>query len=87
MLKSLQNLFLILKNLELHKAQFEILQKIKKTLHTIKESMKTFLTFKKNYFQIILTCLKNEIIHFLSLVSIPQLTEDQSRDLNLYCLR
>ena len=49
--------------------------------------MKTFLTFKKNYFQIILTCLKNEIIHFLSLVSIPQLTEDQSRDLNLYCLR
>ena len=29
-------------NLELHKAQFEMLQKIKKSLHVIKEFMKNF---------------------------------------------
>ena len=29
MVKSLQNLFLVLKNLELHKTKFEILQKVK----------------------------------------------------------
>ena len=36
MVKFLQNFFLILKNLELSKAQFEILQKMEETLHAIK---------------------------------------------------
>ena len=48
--KNLQNLFLVLKNLEPHKAQFKILQKIKKILHIIKELIKKFLTFINAYF-------------------------------------
>ena len=46
--------FLIWKNLELHKGQFEILQNMKKALHAIKELMKNFLIFIKSYFQKIL---------------------------------
>ena len=51
-------------NLELHKAQFEILQKIKKTLHVIKELIKNFLTFIKAYFQKILMCPKMILCNF-----------------------
>ena len=46
----------ILKNLELHKAQTEILQKMKKNLNVIKQLMKNFLTVIKTYSQKILTC-------------------------------
>ena len=48
--KNLQNFFLILKNLELHEAQLEILQEIKKPLHIIKKSIKNFLIFINTYF-------------------------------------
>ena len=58
------NFFLILKNLELHKAQFEILQKIKKTLHVIKKLIKNFLIFIKAYFQKILTCPRMKLCNF-----------------------
>ena len=58
--KSLQNFFLIFKKLDLHKAQFEILQKIKKKLTCHKRInqelfdfykglLKNFLTFIKAY--------------------------------------
>ena len=70
---------LILKNLELRKAKLEILQKMKKALHVIKELIKSFLTFMKTYFQKILTCSKTKL-QFLNLLSIPQLVEDQARD-------
>ena len=40
----------VLKKLDLHKAQFEILQKIKKTLLVIKKLIKNFLIFIKAYF-------------------------------------
>ena len=62
MVKSLQTFFLILKNLELHKAQFEVLQNIKKTLHVIKELIKNFSAFTKAYFQKILKKTRNS--HF-----------------------
>ena len=50
-----------------------------KTLDVIKELIKSFLTFK-NVFSENFNVSKNEIMQFLNLVSIPQLTEDQSRD-------
>ena len=64
MVKSLQSCFLILKNLELHKAQFEILKNFKRPLHVIKELMKNFLTFIKTYFQKILTCPRMKLCSF-----------------------
>ena len=57
------NFFLNLENLELQKAQFEILQKIKKTLHAIKELIKNVLNFIKAYFQI-LTCPRMKLCNF-----------------------
>ena len=62
--KSLQNFFLILRKLDLHKAQFEILQKIKKTLHIIQELIKNFLTFIKAYFRKLLTCPRIKLCNF-----------------------
>ena len=46
----------------------------------IKELNKNFLTFHKNLFSENLNVPKNEIKQFLSLISISQVTEDQSRD-------
>ena len=43
--QSLQNFFLILKNIELYEAQIEILKKIRKALHYKKELIKNFFTF------------------------------------------
>ena len=51
MMKSHQNFFLILKNLELHKAQFKILQNMKKDLTCHKRINQELLTFTKAYFQ------------------------------------
>ena len=51
MMKSHQNFVLILKNLELHNAQFKILQKIKKDLTCHKIINQELLTFTKAYFQ------------------------------------
>ena len=79
-MKNLQNFFLILKNLELHKAQFEILQKIKKSFTCHERINQELFDFNKNLFSENLNVSKNKIIQFLNLVSIPQLTEDQSRD-------
>ena len=62
--KSLQNFFLILKNLGLRKAHFEILQKIKKRTYVVKELIKNFLTFIKAYFQKILTCPRTTLCNF-----------------------
>ena len=78
--KSLQNSFLILKKLDLHKAQFEILQKIKKNLTCDKKINQELFDFYKGLFSENLNVSKNEIMQFLNLVSIPQLTEDQSKD-------
>ena len=72
--------FLILKNLELHKAQFEILQKIEKSLPCHKRINLKLFDFYKSLFPENLNVSKNEIMPFLNLVSIPQLTKDQSRD-------
>ena len=63
-MKKSSNFFLILKNLEQYKAQFEILQKIKKTLHIIKKLIKNFLIFIKAYFQKILTCPRMKLCNF-----------------------
>ena len=70
-----------MKKLDLHKAQFEILQKIKKNLtcHKKKINQELF-DFYKGLFSENLYVSKNEIKEFLNLVSIPQLTEDQSKD-------
>ena len=78
--KSLQNFFLIFKKLDLHKAQFEILQKIKKNLTCHKKINQELFDFYKSLFSENLNVSKNEIMQFLNLVSIPQLTEDQSKD-------
>ena len=79
-MKSLQNFFLILKKLELHKAEFEILQKIKKNLTCYKSINQELFDFYKGLFSENLNVPKNKIMEFLNLVSIPQLTEDQSKD-------
>ena len=72
--------FLILKKRDLHKAQFEILQKIKKSLTCHKRINQELFDFYKGLFSENLNVSKNEIMQFLNLVSIPQLTEDQSKD-------
>ena len=78
--KSLQSFFLILKKLELHKAQFEILQTIKKNLTCHKRINQELFDFYKGLFSENLNVSKNEIMQFLNLVFIPQLTEEQSKD-------
>ena len=79
-MKSLQNFFLILKNLGLHKAHFEILQKIKKLYICCKRINQELFDFYKGLFSENLNVSKNKIMQFLNLVSIPQLTEDQFKD-------
>ena len=79
-MKSLQNFFLILKKLELHKAQFKILQKIKNNFTCHKRINHELFEFYKGFFSENLNVSKNEIIQFLILGSIPQLPKDQSKD-------
>ena len=79
-MKSLEDVFLILKHLGLHKAHFEILQKIKKPYICRKKINQELFDFYKGLFSENLNLSKNEIMQFLNLVSIPQLTEDQSKD-------
>ena len=64
----------------MHKAQFEILQKIKKNLTCLERISQELFYFYKGLFSENLNVSKNEIMQFLNLVSIPQLTDDQSRD-------
>ena len=45
----------------------------------IKELIKNFLTFCKNLFSENVNVSKNEVKQFLSLIFIPEVTEDQSR--------
>ena len=65
-MKSLKMFFLILKNLELNKVQFEILQKMEKPY--------------KNWFSENLNVSMNEIVQFLNLISIPKFIENPSAD-------
>ena len=74
--KNLQTFFLILKNLELRKAQFVILQNTKNAFTFHKRTNCKLFDFHKKVFNMS----KNEIMQFLNLVLIPQLRENQSRD-------
>ena len=56
--------FLILKNLELHKAQFEILQKIEKSLPCHKRINLKLFDFYKSLFPENLNVSKNETMQF-----------------------
>ena len=69
-----QHFFLILKNLEQHKAQFELLQKIKKP-YSPKRINRELFDFCRGLFSENLNVSKNKIMQFLNLVSIPQLTK------------
>ena len=80
MVKSLQFFFFNLEKSRAAQTQFKILQKIKKTLTCHKRINQEFFDFYKGLFSENLNMSKNEIMQFLNLVSIPQVTDDQSRD-------
>ena len=65
-----------MKNLELRKAQFVILQNTKNAFTFHKRTNYKLFDFHKKVFNMS----KNEIMQFLNLVLIPQLRENQSRD-------
>lgn len=69
MMKSCQSFFSIMINLELSKAQFEVLQKTKKSLQVTKKLTKNFCTFM-NLFSEHLIASKNKIMEFLNFISI-----------------
>ena len=69
-----------MKNLELCKAQFVILQNAKNSFTFHKRTNYKLFDFYKKVFSENLNMSKNEIMQFLNLVLIPQLRENQSRD-------
>ena len=68
-----------MKNLELCKAQFVILQNAKNSFTFHKRTNYKLFDFYKKVFSENLNMSKNEIMQFLNLVLIPQLRENQSR--------
>ena len=71
--------FLNLEKSRVARSTIRNITKGKKTIHVIKELIKNFFDFYKGLFSQNLNVSKNEIMQFLNLVSILQLTEDQSR--------
>ena len=69
-----------MKNLELCKVQFVILQNAKNSFTFHKRTNYKLFDFYKKVFSENLNMSKNEIMQFLNLVLIPQLRENQSRD-------
>ena len=72
--------FLNLENSRAAQSTFRNITKDKKNLTCRKTINQELLDFYQGLFSENLNVSKNEIIQFLNLVSIPQLTEDQSKD-------